>query len=111
MKEENIKRVRLLRMLIKQISLSNFRQYREHQVIKFSCDKEKNVTVILGDNTDIIGESTGIESNAFQEEVKYAQNNYQYFGDEINKEEKVMPYSDVGPSVSIRRRIRLYHIL
>lgn len=47
-------------MLIKQISLSNFRQYKEHQVIQFSCDKEKNVTVILGDNTS--GKTTLIQA-------------------------------------------------
>lgn len=28
-------------MLIKQITLSSFRQYREKQVVEFSCDKEK----------------------------------------------------------------------
>ena len=38
-------------MLIKQIALKNFRQYKDLQVVEFSCDKEKNVTVILGDNT------------------------------------------------------------
>ena len=37
-------------MLIKQIALKNFRQYKDLQVVEFSCDKEKNVTVILGDN-------------------------------------------------------------
>ena len=47
-------------MLIKQIALSNFRQYREKQVVEFSCDKEKNVTVILGDNTS--GKTTLIQA-------------------------------------------------
>ena len=47
-------------MLIKQITLSNFRQYREKQVVEFSCDKEKNVTVILGDNTS--GKTTLIQA-------------------------------------------------
>ena len=47
-------------MLIKQITLSNFRQYKEKQVIEFSCDKEKNVTVILGDNTS--GKTTLIQA-------------------------------------------------
>ena len=28
-------------MLIKQITLSNFRQYREKQTVEFSCDKDK----------------------------------------------------------------------
>lgn len=47
-------------MLIKQITLSSFRQYREKQVVEFSCDKEKNVTVILGDNTS--GKTTLIQA-------------------------------------------------
>lgn len=47
-------------MLIKQITLSNFRQYRGKQIVEFSCDKEKNVTVILGDNTS--GKTTLIQA-------------------------------------------------
>lgn len=47
-------------MLIKQIILSNFRQYKEKQAVEFSCDKEKNVTVILGDNTS--GKTTLIQA-------------------------------------------------
>ena len=47
-------------MLIKQIALKNFRQYKDLQVVKFSCDKEKNVTVVLGDNTS--GKTTLIQA-------------------------------------------------
>ena len=47
-------------MLIKQIALKNFRQYKDLQVVEFSCDKEKNVTVILGDNTS--GKTTLIQA-------------------------------------------------
>ena len=47
-------------MLIKQIVLKNFRQYKDKQVVEFSCDKEKNVTVILGDNTS--GKTTLIQA-------------------------------------------------
>ena len=47
-------------MLIKQITLKNFRQYRDKQVVEFSCDKEKNVTVILGVNTS--GKTTLIQA-------------------------------------------------
>lgn len=38
-------------MLIKTLRLENFRQFKGVTEIKFSCDAEKNVTVILGDNT------------------------------------------------------------
>ena len=38
-------------MLIKSIELYNFRQFKEKQTLTFSCDPEKNVTILLGDNT------------------------------------------------------------
>ena len=47
-------------MLIKQIALKNFRQYKDLQVVEFSCEKAKNVTVILGDNTS--GKTTLIQA-------------------------------------------------
>ena len=48
-------------MIIKQITLNNFRQYKgEQDPIIFSCDKDKNVTVILGINTS--GKTTLIQA-------------------------------------------------
>ncbi len=38
-------------MLIKSITLNNFRQFKGKQILEFSTDSEKNVTVLLGDNT------------------------------------------------------------
>lgn len=38
-------------MLIKSITLNNFRQFKGKQVLEFSTDTDKNVTVLLGDNT------------------------------------------------------------
>ena len=38
-------------MLIKKLRLKNFRQYIGEQVIEFSTDREKNVTVLIGVNT------------------------------------------------------------
>lgn len=38
-------------MLLKSLRLKNFRQYKGTQAIQFSTDPDKNVTVILGDNT------------------------------------------------------------
>ena len=37
-------------MLIKSIELFNFRQFKDKVKIEFACDKEKNVTVVMGDN-------------------------------------------------------------
>ena len=38
-------------MIIKRLRLNNFRQFKGETIVDFSCDKDKNVTVILGDNT------------------------------------------------------------
>ncbi len=38
-------------MLIKSITLNNFRQFKGKQTLAFSTDAERNVTVLLGDNT------------------------------------------------------------
>lgn len=38
-------------MLIKSLRMKNFRQYKGTTETHFSCDADKNVTVILGDNT------------------------------------------------------------
>jgi len=38
-------------MLLKSLRMRNFRQYKGTQSIAFATDPEKNVTVILGDNT------------------------------------------------------------
>lgn len=38
-------------MIIKQIKLENFRQFKGDNVVKFSTDEKRNVTVILGNNT------------------------------------------------------------
>jgi len=47
-------------MLIKELSLHNFRQYKGDQSIVFSQDPEKNVTVILGKNTS--GKTTLVQA-------------------------------------------------
>lgn len=38
-------------MLIQSLRLENFRQFKGATTIEFSCDPERNVTIILGDNT------------------------------------------------------------
>ena len=38
-------------MLIKSLRMENFRQFRGTTKVVFSCDPERNVTLILGDNT------------------------------------------------------------
>lgn len=38
-------------MLLKLLKMNNFRQYKGEQMVHFSCDPKKNVTIILGNNT------------------------------------------------------------
>lgn len=47
-------------MIFKSITLTNFRQYKGKQIIEFSTDPEKNVTVIIGVNTS--GKTTLIQA-------------------------------------------------
>ena len=35
-------------MLIKKITLHNFRQFKGKQEVEFSCDPEQNVTIFFG---------------------------------------------------------------
>ncbi|MDR0920219.1 MAG: AAA family ATPase, partial [Oscillospiraceae bacterium] len=37
-------------MLLKSMKLKNFRQFKDEQIINFSIDSEKNVTIIMGEN-------------------------------------------------------------
>ena len=47
-------------MLLKSLKLKNFRQYKGVQQLHFAADKDKNVTVILGDNTS--GKTTLVQA-------------------------------------------------
>ena len=38
-------------MLVKSLHYKNFRQFKGENTLVFSCDKQKNVTIILGNNT------------------------------------------------------------
>lgn len=38
-------------MKFKRIKINNFMRYKGEHEIEFSCDDEKNVTVIMGENT------------------------------------------------------------
>lgn len=37
-------------MLLKQITLTDFRQFKGKQTVSFAVDREQNVTVIMGEN-------------------------------------------------------------
>ena len=52
-------------MLIKSLKMENFRQFKGTTAVTFSCDPDKNVTIILGDNT--FGKIDRIQANAIRE--------------------------------------------
>lgn len=43
-------------MKFKTLKMKNFMRYKGENTIEFSCDEEKNVTIVLGDNT--VGKTT-----------------------------------------------------
>lgn len=47
-------------MLIKRLEVNNFRQFKGKQVIEFSTDEQRNITLVLGDNTS--GKTTLLQS-------------------------------------------------
>ena len=47
-------------MIIKSLTMENFRQYKGRQEVRFSCEPDKNVTVIIGNNTS--GKTTLVQA-------------------------------------------------
>lgn len=82
-------------MLIKSLRMENFRQFRGSTNIDFSCDPEKNVTVILGDNT--YGKTTLLQAFnwCFYGKVNFDQNpdfllNYEVSAEMRNGEQQLV---------------------
>lgn len=61
-------------MLIRSLRMENFRQFKGKTYVEFSCDPEKNVTIILGDNT--FGKTTLLQAFnwCFYGKVNFDQN-------------------------------------
>lgn len=95
-------------MLIKQITLSNFRQYKEKQVVNFSCDKEKNVTVILGDNTS--GKTTLIQAFNWCLYGTTSFKTRELINSESLQEMELYSASEVSVEVELQHEERLYVI-
>ena len=82
-------------MLIKTLRMENFRQFRGTTKVDFSCDPEKNVTIILGDNT--FGKTTLLQAFnwCFYGKVNFEQNpdfliNYEFAGEMRNGEQQIV---------------------
>lgn len=88
-------------MIFKSITLNNFRQYKGKQVIEFSTDPEKNVTVIVGVNTS--GKTTLIQAFLW---CLYDQCNFKT-KDLINSE--VVNSMIAGSEAFVSVRIVLFH--
>ena len=88
-------------MLIKKLTLHNFRQYIGDQEIVFSTDKQKNVTVLIGVNTS--GKTTFIR--AF-EWILYNKNE---FDDKILLNKNVIDNMQMGETQAVRGTLILEH--
>jgi len=96
-------------MIFESITLENFRQYKDKEIINFSNDKDKNITVILGDNTS--GKTTLL--NAFKWAL-YQKNNFLSSKNKIanqsllNKEAEAELRKD-GDTAIVKVTIKLKH--
>lgn len=88
-------------MLIKTLRMENFRQFKGTTKVDFSCDPEKNVTIILGDNT--FGKTTLLQAFnwCFYGKVNFDQHpdfllNYEVSGEMRNGDRALV---EVGISV------------
>ncbi len=75
-------------MLLKKITLNDFRQFKGSQTIEFSTDKDKNVTIILGEN--------GAGKTTFAQAFKWCLYGITDFRDPIVLNKKIA--NDLGPS-------------
>lgn len=79
-------------MLLKRISLKNFRQFRNPKTIEFSTDKKRNVTIIMADNG--VGKTT--LAQAFQWVLYANVEGFRKNKSVLNlKEEKEMSIGDI----------------
>ena len=88
-------------MLIKRLVLKNFRQYIGEQIIDFSTDREKNVTVLIGVNTS--GKTTLIR--AF-EWILYNKNE---FDDKNLLNKNVADGMQMGETQAVRGKLIIDH--
>ena len=88
-------------MLIKKLELENFRQYIGNQIIEFSTDREKNVTVLIGVNTS--GKTTLVR--AF-EWVLYGTNE---FDDKNLLNKNVAENMQVGETKAVKGALTIEH--
>lgn len=97
-------------MIIKQIKLNNFRQFKGEHIIEFSTDKTKNVSVILGSNT--CGKTTIVSAFIW---CLYGINNFKahniLLNDILTKTLTVFSSHDVSAEVTIRHDNKDYIIL
>lgn len=89
-------------MLIKELTLKNFRQFKDRETIKFSTDKNTNITLILGDNTS--GKTTLLQAFlwCFYNVVNFKSK------DRIFNEENAMSMGD-GQQLPIEVTVKLEH--
>lgn len=97
-------------MLIKSITLKNFRQYKGEQKIEFSTDSENNVTVIKGENG--AGKTTLLEAFVWclYNDLNLPNKDKLLNADVLNKMEK-QDVSDVSVEINLEHNKNDYYII
>ncbi len=96
-------------MIIKQITLNNFRQYKgKQEPIIFSTDNDKNVTVILGMNTS--GKTTLIQAFVWCLYGKTNFNNKEILNKEVLVSMGTTSYAEVSVEIELIHENKLYVI-
>lgn len=83
-------------MYIKRLTIENFRQFKDKEVIEFSNEKEANITLILGDNTS--GKTTILQSFLwclYGEQKITFKSKHQLYNEENAREMKNGEYKDI----------------
>lgn len=102
-------------MKFKTLKMNNFMRYKGENVIEFSCDPEKNVTVVLGDNT--VGKTTiaqafrwGLYGTILAERGK-RQEDYQFLNYDILELMDANSRADVSVEIVVADEEKQYDIL
>lgn len=98
-------------MIFKSIRISKFRQFKDEKTIVFSTDKEKNVTIILGDNT--FGKTTLLQTFnwCLYGEVDFADNPKLLLNFEYSSEMENCSEADVEVEIHLLHNNYEYTIL
>lgn len=101
-------------MKFKTLKMKNFMRYKGENTIEFSCDEEKNVTIVLGDNT--VGKTTiaqafrwGLYGQIFAERGK-KQEDFQFLNYDILEKMDANSRASVSVEITVVDEEKQYDI-